>query len=216
MKHQIDKDWNMFEVLYLMERLAREFSVNASLTLYDDEYGTQERVSLGLSAGMYAAAYHIVREMDIQVTYPDGRSITYSHWDPGFIETQGGDAFDRAVSVRIQTYTVPDEWRMGRPALSFARTRQLQSLPVPEILRLFYRAALDCGASMSLTDEHLNGKLVQITASWMLNVYEQPIDIILRFKEGGWFMLHMANCTGYASSDRFFEAQKLLKYITHE
>lgn len=211
MKHQLNVQWDVFDVFCLMESLARESSRDAKLNVYDEGLGEWENVSLGLDVDMYAAAYSIASETDISVTFQDGSRIYYTHWRPDELQSQGNESFENAVELQIRSYTPAET--LGMPALSFAQARRLLSLSVAERLRRFYRAAASAGAAMYLTDSQRNGKLIRITATWMLDVYEDPIDVVIRFKNDGWFIFHNDSGISYARGDRFSEAQGLLNIL---
>ena len=210
MIHQLNDQWDCFEIFRLMETLAREISLDGEMSLYDEEFDRWQEVSLGLDNAMYAAAYRVNSDSSFGVVYPDGKRIAYSCWKPTELVTSGNQAFENAVETRIRAY---EPERSGEKPMMFAETKALSALKVDELLRRFFRAAASCGASMHLTDSHRNGKLIRITASWMLDVYEKPIDIVIRFKNGGWFLYHRETGIGYASSERSTEVKGLLKIL---
>lgn len=210
MKHQLNEKWDTFDVFCLMESLARDVSLDGEMSLYDEEFDTWQDVSLGLEPGMYAVTCAVTSDSSFAVVYPDGKSIQYLRRYPGVLESKGNQAFENAVEARIHAY-VPAA--LGKKPIMFAETRALRSLPADERMRRFYRAAASAGASMHLTDGDRHGKLVRITATWMLDVYEKPIDIVIRFKNGGWFLYHNETGIGYASNERFTEAKGLLKIL---
>ena len=211
MKLHLNEHWDTFDVFCLLESVARDVSMDAVMTVYEENDDITEHVSLGLDAELYAAAYQITSCTDISVSYPDGKSVFYTHWLPGELTLEGSEGFVRAVEARIASF-VP-KMMIGNRPYTFAQTDKLLALSVNDRLRRFHRAASSTGSSMYLADRHRNGKLVRITASWMLDVYENPIDVLIRFPNDGWFVFHNASGVSYASSNCFSEAQALLNIV---
>ena len=86
---------------------------------------------------------------------------------------------------------------------------------IDSLLRILYRGAKGAGAQISVSTRDSKGKLTKISAPWMLDTVEQPLDILIR-REGEWALYHTRTRCAFESSDWFFEAGGLLDQINTE
>lgn len=209
---QINPQWDGTDVLLTLTAVAQRIGTDAQLFLYDTAMEYRQQVTIGLSEKMYSSVYHVNENTDVYIQYPNGAAIIYLESVPGQLTLRGGDAFCAAAAKIISGF---DPGLTAREPVAFFHCPALGKMSVNALLRLLFKEAGRLRASMWLSDADHNAKMLRITATWMLDVYEKPIDMELRLPDGGCIVFHMPNCGVYANQKGFSEAGKLLENIEH-
>lgn len=212
MNVQINPQWNANDVMLALVTIAQRIGTDAKLFMYDTGMEYKQQVTIGLSEDMHCGVYHTNKNMDVYIQYPNGAAVIYLESAPGQMTIEGSTTFCATVSHILSAF---DPGTASRQPVAFFHCPRLKEMPVGSLLRMLYREAGRMRASMWLSDEAHNAKLVRITSSWMLDVYEKPVDVEFRFPDRGSIVLHLPNCGVYANQQAFSEAGKLLENIEH-
>lgn len=211
MKLELDHALDSFDIFLLLEAIARETPDPGCLTIEDEEGSYPKNVSLGLEQAMYREIYPLGQDVLMAVRFPNGDSVTYSHWEPHALYASGTEWFADAVQRRIRQ-KIPYTAGSVR-VISFDASCPLRELPIQDVVRRLFRCAASKGTGYYLTDANLNGKLVRVASVWLLNSYNKPMDVILRFPQGGFMVYHVDTGVTYASAERYSDVKAILKDI---
>lgn len=211
MRIEIDPAMTPFDTLIALEAIARESVSPASMYIEDEENVPRRMISLGLDREMYRAVYPLGENYVIDVFFANGDKAACSHWEPHALYAEGSERFVEGVRQRM-TGSVRAADRVR--ALPLGKCRDLTvSTASGTMVRQLYRAASARRASFALTDAKIGGKLVRVTSLWMISAHDSPIDVVIRFPQGGWMLCNMRSGGIYVSENSYFEAKELLGEI---
>ena len=167
-------------------------------------------VTIGLPTAVYHLAYRTDEMLTAELVIPMGASARIREDAPGVFQVNGPEWGCKWLNDMIAKNKPPPAWT-EYPLMYFIERPVSADL----MLRVLYRAAEKCGAKVFVSTQELSGRLEHVMASWMLDTYEDPIDIYIK-KDSQWAVYHTSTQCAFESSDWFFEAEELLDHMNKE
>lgn len=203
-----EASYQFFDLFLGLESVARLGFREAKLSAYYAETPDSPTVvTLGLPELAYQYVYRPKEMERLVLELPNMDSLSALQTVDGGTSLSG----EESLSLKVKAAVDGRSRTMGKNSISVVYPL-FSAISSFSILRSCFHAASRMNATMFVSDGCKHGKLQRILSPWMIDTFEQPLDLLL-IRSNNWALYHFQTHCAFESSDWFFEAEGLLDQI---